>query len=156
MFMCCGDGGAMNTAACVLTTTFIIVACIAIIVYLISLTIELYEADTDFKMPLKSFKQFYFMDPGKYNLHFGYATYCAGRYNDLYYIKFNCIDVHLFIVFMLQQQHLAKHKEQCEKYLKYVQLVKQDINQYENQAQSELNKMIDNIEKYRIKCKYIR
>lgn len=119
-----------------------------LMMYFISLGATLFDIDADFKMPFKSFKQFYFMNPDKYDLCLGWVRY---EYDNrtTYYIKFTWFDVHRYNIFMLQQRAFNKNKEQRKKYLEYVQHIKKDISNYENNAESELNKMINDIEQYR-------
>ncbi len=120
----------------------------ALMIYLISLGVNLSEIDADFKMPFKSFKQFYFINPDKYELKFGWVKYKIDYY-EKYDIKFNWFDVHRYNIFMLQQLAFNQNKQRRKKYLEYVQHVKKDISKYESSAESELNKMINDIEQDR-------
>lgn len=149
MFMCCVYGGGMMGGGAIILIVFAVLAFVfALMIYLISLGVNLSEIDADFKMPFKSFKQFYFINPDKYELNFGWVKYKTGYY-EKYYIKFNWFDIHRYNIFMLQQLIFNKNKEQRKKYLEYAQHVKKDISQYESNAESELNKMINDIEQDR-------
>lgn len=149
MFMCCVYGGGMMGAGAVILIVFGVPLLLsALMFYFISLAVSLSEIDADFKMSFKNFKQFYFINPDKYDLNFGWVEYEAD-YHKKYYIKFNWFDVHRYNIFMLQQRAFNKNKKQREKYLEYAQHVKKDISKYESSAESELNKMINDIEKYR-------
>lgn len=149
MLRCCVYGGGMMGAGATILIVLAVAAFVFILMmYFISLGVNLFDIDADFKMPLKSFKQFYFINPDKYELNFGWVQYKIDYYKK-YYIKFTWFDVHRYNIFMLQQHVFNKNKEQRRKYLEYVQHVKKDISEYENNAESELNKMINDIEKYR-------